>query len=111
MTNVGRRKIRIVTIAALMTVIVIATVDRLNRANRIALGGMSSVQRLQTIREYSATTLVCTPSYAVRLANALAESGQGDGRTLEDGTHGFPFTCRRTQGWARDDAARAAAQP
>jgi phenylacetate-CoA ligase len=37
-------------------------------ANRIALGGMDSVQRLETIREYSATTLVCTPSYAVRLA-------------------------------------------
>ena len=30
----------------------------------IALGGMDSVQRLETIREYGATTLVCTPSYA-----------------------------------------------
>jgi phenylacetate-CoA ligase len=44
-------------------------------ANRIALGGMDSVQRLETIREYSATTLVCTPSYAIRLANVANEAG------------------------------------
>jgi len=47
-------------------------------ANRIALGGMDSVQRLDTIREYSATTLVCTPSYAIRLATVA------DQRDLED---------------------------
>ena len=44
-------------------------------ANRIALGGMDSVQRLETIREYSATTLVCTPSYAIRLASVAAQNG------------------------------------
>jgi len=47
-------------------------------ANRIPLGGMDSVQRLETIREYSATTLVCTPSYAIRLATVA------DQRDLED---------------------------
>jgi phenylacetate-CoA ligase len=47
-------------------------------ANRIALGGMDSVQRLETIREYSATTLVCTPSYAVRLATVADQSGLDD---------------------------------
>jgi phenylacetate-CoA ligase len=47
-------------------------------ANRIALGGMDSVQRLETIREYGATTLVCTPSYAVRLATVA------DQRDLEN---------------------------
>lgn len=41
-------------------------------ANRVALGGMDSVQRLETIREYSATALVCTPSYAVHLARVAA---------------------------------------
>ena len=39
MTNVGRRKMRAVTIAALLTVIVIASVDRLNRVGKIALNG------------------------------------------------------------------------
>ena len=47
-------------------------------ANRIALGGMDSVQRLETIREYGATTLVCTPSYAIRLATVAGQ------RDLED---------------------------
>jgi len=47
-------------------------------ANRIALGGMDSVQRLETIREYSATTLVCTPSYAIRLANVADQRGFSD---------------------------------
>jgi phenylacetate-CoA ligase len=39
-----------------------------------ALGGMESVQRLETIREYSATTLLCTPSYAVHLARVAAQN-------------------------------------
>ena len=43
-------------------------------ANRIALGGMDSVQRLETIREYAATTLVCTPTYAIRLARVAAQN-------------------------------------
>ena len=47
-------------------------------ANRIALGGMDSVQRLETIREYRATTLVCTPSYAVRLAKIADQKGLDD---------------------------------
>jgi phenylacetate-CoA ligase len=47
-------------------------------ANRIALGGMDSVQRLETIREYAATTLVCTPSYAIRLAQVADQKGLTD---------------------------------
>jgi hypothetical protein len=39
MTNVGRRKIRAVTFGAMFTVIIIATVDRLNRSSRIAFNG------------------------------------------------------------------------
>ena len=39
MTNIGRRKIRAVLIGALMTVIMIASFDRLNRANKLALNG------------------------------------------------------------------------
>jgi phenylacetate-CoA ligase len=47
-------------------------------ANRVALGGMDSVQRLETIREYAATTLVCNPSYAIRLAKVADLKGLGD---------------------------------
>jgi phenylacetate-CoA ligase len=43
-------------------------------ANRIALGGMDSIQRLEMIREYGATALACTPTYAVRLAKVAAQS-------------------------------------
>jgi phenylacetate-CoA ligase len=39
----------------------------------IALGGMDSLQRLQTIREYGATTLLCTPTYAVHLARVAEQ--------------------------------------
>jgi phenylacetate-CoA ligase len=34
----------------------------------IALGGMDSLQRLVTMRDYGPTTLLCTPTYAVHLA-------------------------------------------
>lgn len=44
----------------------------------VPLGGMESVQRLETIREYALTALVCTPTYALRLAE-VARS-----RDLED---------------------------
>jgi phenylacetate-CoA ligase len=44
-------------------------------ATRIALGGMDSVQRLETIREYGATVITCTPGYALRLAKVAAQSG------------------------------------
>jgi phenylacetate-CoA ligase len=50
-------------------------------ANRIALGGMDSVQRLEMIRDYSATTLVCTPTYAVRLAKVAIQSDLLDALT------------------------------
>ncbi|HUO72362.1 MAG TPA: hypothetical protein VMU39_16455 [Solirubrobacteraceae bacterium] len=43
-------------------------------ANRVALGGMDSVQRLETIREYAATALICTPSYAIRLATVASQN-------------------------------------
>jgi phenylacetate-CoA ligase len=38
-------------------------------------GGMDSLQRLRAIDEFSATVLVCTPSYALRLAEAAQEHG------------------------------------
>ena len=41
----------------------------------IPLGGMDSVQRLETMREYGATALLCTPSYALHLARVAAEHG------------------------------------
>jgi phenylacetate-CoA ligase len=47
-------------------------------AMAVALGGMDSVQRLDTIREYSATVLSCTPSYAVHLAKVAGQSDQLD---------------------------------
>jgi phenylacetate-CoA ligase len=39
----------------------------------IALGGMESLQRLETIRDYRATTLMCTPSYAIHLARTAIQ--------------------------------------
>jgi phenylacetate-CoA ligase len=38
-------------------------------AMAIPMGGMESIQRLSTIRDYGATVLLATPSYAVHLAN------------------------------------------
>jgi len=40
----------------------------------IALGGMDSLQRLNTIRDYGATTLLCTPTYAVHLARVAEQN-------------------------------------
>jgi phenylacetate-CoA ligase len=42
-------------------------------AMSITLGGMSSVQRLQTIAQVEATALFCTPSYALRLFEVAVE--------------------------------------
>jgi phenylacetate-CoA ligase len=41
----------------------------------IPLGGMDSVQRLETMLEYGATALLCTPSYALHLARVAAQKG------------------------------------
>ena len=38
-------------------------------------GGMDSLQRLRAIQEIGATALVCTPSYALRLAEVAREHG------------------------------------
>ncbi len=38
-------------------------------------GGMDSLQRLRAIQEIGATVLVCTPSYALRLAEVAQEHG------------------------------------
>lgn len=38
-------------------------------------GGMDSVQRLRAIQDVGATVLVCTPSYALRLAEVAQEHG------------------------------------
>jgi phenylacetate-CoA ligase len=43
----------------------------------IPLGGMDSVQRLETMREYGATALLCTPSYALHLAKVAVDKGLG----------------------------------
>jgi phenylacetate-CoA ligase len=40
----------------------------------IALGGMDSLQRLVTMRDYGATTLLCTPTYAVHLARVADQN-------------------------------------
>jgi phenylacetate-CoA ligase len=47
-------------------------------AMAVALGGMDSLQRLDTIRQYGATVLTCTPSYAVHLAKVAAQSDELD---------------------------------
>jgi phenylacetate-CoA ligase len=44
----------------------------------VPLGGMDSVQRLETMREYRATALACTPSYALHLANVAERHGLCD---------------------------------
>jgi phenylacetate-CoA ligase len=44
----------------------------------IPLGGMDSVQRLETMREYGATALLCTPSYALHLARVALDKDYGD---------------------------------
>jgi phenylacetate-CoA ligase len=47
-------------------------------AMAITLGGMSSVQRLQTLSQVEATALVCTPSYALRLYEVAVEENLED---------------------------------
>jgi phenylacetate-CoA ligase len=42
------------------------------------LGGMDSVQRLHTMREYQGTALACTPSYALHLAHVAHRHGLTD---------------------------------
>jgi phenylacetate-CoA ligase len=44
----------------------------------IPLGGMDSVQRLETMREYGATVLLCTPSYALHLAKVAVDTGHDE---------------------------------
>jgi phenylacetate-CoA ligase len=54
--------------------------DGLERVGAMALtlGGMTSVQRLQTIAQIGATALVCTPSYALRLYEVAVEENLED---------------------------------
>ncbi|MEY2532520.1 MAG: phenylacetate-CoA ligase [bacterium] len=40
----------------------------------LALGGMDSIQRLATMRDYGATTLLCTPTYAIHLARIAEQN-------------------------------------
>jgi phenylacetate-CoA ligase len=44
-------------------------------AMTIALGGMGSLQRLETLAAYGATGLICTPTYALHLARRARELG------------------------------------
>jgi phenylacetate-CoA ligase len=71
-------------------------------ANCVALGGMDSVQRLETIRDYGATALMCTPSYAIRLAEVAAQHDLGDAldsvqRIICTGEPGASLTAVRAQ--------------
>jgi phenylacetate-CoA ligase len=43
----------------------------------LALGGMSSLERLQTILDYGATALICTPTYALHLARVACQNDLG----------------------------------
>lgn len=43
-------------------------------AMSVPMGGMDSLQRLDTLREYEATAILCTPSYAAHLAKVAAQS-------------------------------------
>ncbi len=73
----------------------------------IALGGMDSLQRLVTMRDYGATTLLCTPTYAVHLArvaeqNALTDALRSVARVVCTGEPGasIPSVRRQIQlGW------------
>jgi phenylacetate-CoA ligase len=70
--------------------------------NCVALGGMDSVQRLETIREYAATALICTPSYAIRLAKVASQSNLCDAlhsvkRILCTGEPGASLAAVRSQ--------------
>jgi phenylacetate-CoA ligase len=47
-------------------------------AMAIPLGGMDSLQRLHTLRDYEATALACTPSYALHLAQVANREGMSD---------------------------------
>jgi phenylacetate-CoA ligase len=47
-------------------------------AMTVALGGMTSVQRLQTIADVEATAVMCTPTYALRLLEVAVEEGLED---------------------------------
>jgi phenylacetate-CoA ligase len=50
----------------------------------IPLGGMGSLQRLETIGVYGATALACTPSYALHLARRGLETDRAEAmRTVE----------------------------
>src|SRR6266480_682033 len=70
-------------------------------------GGMDSLQRLRTMQEIGATVLVCTPSYALRLAEVAQEHGidirESSVRvTIHAGEPGasIPATCERIeQAW------------
>jgi phenylacetate-CoA ligase len=73
----------------------------------IALGGMESLQRLATLRQYEATTLLCTPTYAVHLAKVAEQHDVQDSmrsvtRVVCTGEPGasIPSVRRRIQlGW------------
>lgn len=49
-------------------------------ATALALGGMTSVERLETIRSYGVTTLLCTPTYALHLARIACQNDLMDAR-------------------------------
>ncbi len=55
---------------------------RLIGAMSISGGAMSSVQRLQAIRDHRATVLICTPTYALH----LAEVGRAEGMDIARGS-------------------------
>lgn len=76
-------------------------------ATAIALGGMDSLQRLQTIQGYGATAVLCTPSYAMHLAQLAEQHGMGQaletvGRVICTGEPGASLPAVRErieEGW------------
>lgn len=68
----------------------------------VPLGGMEPVQRLEAIREHALTALVCTPTYALRLAEVARSRGLEDAlapveRILCLGEPGASIPSTRTQ--------------
>jgi phenylacetate-CoA ligase len=55
----------------------------------LAAGGMSSVARLRMLLDHAATVVLCTPSYALHLADVAREQGI----RLQSGTPGYAVRC------------------
>ena len=75
-------------------------------ARVIALGGMDSVQRLLAIRDYAATTLLATPTYALHLAQVA-----GPARALRRAHHRRADRLRGRAGRSRSRPPGSGSRP